>query len=46
MRKARTPINVRVFFDGREIKKSDLTCLIISNITVDRVVNSVADRCV
>ena len=39
-------INVRVFLEGNEISKSDLSGIIISNATVDRIVNSVADRCV
>ncbi len=39
-------INVRVFLEGNEISQSDLSSIVISNVTVDRIVNSVADRCV
>lgn len=46
MRQKSNPINVRVFLDGREISQSDLSSIVISNVTVDRIVNSVADSCV
>ncbi len=32
---------VRLFYDGKEVKPSDL---IINNISVDRIVNEVVDR--
>lgn len=32
---------VRLFYDGKEVQTSDL---IINNISVDRIVNAVADR--
>lgn len=37
-------INVRVFLDGKEIKASELSSITISNTTVDRIINEVAER--
>ena len=37
-------LNVRVFLDGKEIKVSELTNITISNATVDRIINDVAER--
>lgn len=37
-------ITVRVIYDGREVPQSQLKDLIVASPTIDRLVNSVADR--
>ena len=37
-------ITVRVFYDGREVPPSQLKDLVITSPTIDRIINSVADR--
>ena len=46
MRDQNCKITVRVFYDGREVPQSQLKDLIIKSSTVDRIINSVADRSV
>ena len=42
--RTRTPITVRVFLDGKEINPSSLDKIVISNKTVDRIINGVVER--
>ena len=42
--RTRTPITVRVFLDGKEINPSSLDKIVISNKTVDRIINDVVER--
>ena len=42
--RTRTPITVRVFLDGKEINPSSLGKIVISNKTVDRIINDVVER--
>jgi hypothetical protein len=42
--RTKTTIKVRVFLDGKEFDASSLDKLVISNKTVDRIVNDVVDR--
>ena len=44
MTNTNTNLNVRVFLDGKEIKVSELTNITISNATVNRIINDVAER--
>lgn len=44
LREPNCKIMVRVFYDGREVPQSQLKDLIIKSSTVDRIINSVADR--
>ena len=42
--RTKTTIKVRVFLDGKEFDASSLDKLIISNKTVDRIINDVVER--
>jgi hypothetical protein len=44
MTNTNTSFNIRVFLDGKEIKPSELGMIRISNATVDRIINDVAER--
>lgn len=44
MTNTNTQIIVHVFLDGKEIKPSELGMIRISNATVDRIINDVAER--
>ena len=44
MTNTNTKINVSVFLDGKEIKQSELCNIMISNATVDRIINDIVER--
>ena len=39
-----TKINVHVFLDGKEITQSELCNIMISNATIDRIINDIVER--